>query len=39
MARGKHTREEVKQLAIDVAEQCIVEHGMQGILLKKWVML
>jgi len=31
MARGKHTREEIRNLAIDVAEQCIVEHGMQGM--------
>ena len=31
MARGKHTREEIKQLAIDVAEQCIAKHGMQGM--------
>jgi len=31
MARGIHTREEIRQLAIDVAEQCIVEHGMRGM--------
>ena len=31
MVRGKRSKEEIRQLAIDVAEQCIVKHGMQGM--------
>jgi len=29
--RNQHTREEIKQLAIDAAEVCIIEQGVQGI--------